>query len=76
VVSYSIGENEEAIANYDRAIELDPDFPGPYNMRGSAHLFTGNCSLARADLEHYLELVPSEPNANTIRDTLAEQCTQ
>jgi len=49
---------EEALAHYNRAIELSPDLPEPYMYRGVLHLQMGNRSLALKDHKMLLPLKP------------------
>jgi tetratricopeptide (TPR) repeat protein len=52
------------IADYDRAIELDPNDAQSYNNRGQAHLSKGHREQAIADFRKALELQPG------LRDSL------
>ena len=50
-----LGENEKAIADYNRVLELDPEggcCPGTRSNRARAYLKTGKIDLAAADLRH------------------------
>jgi len=70
-------EFEQAISDYDQAITLDPELAPAYLSRGSIYLFSEDyqdCTLARADLEHYLELRPNDPQADAIESELALLC--
>ena len=52
-----------AIADYTKAIELNPDYAQAYNKRGFAYLMLGSKSKARADFKRAIELgycVPQE----------------
>ena len=52
-----------AIADYNRAIELDPDDAAVYYNRGNAHVDQGNPVRAIADYSHALELDPDNAAA-------------
>ena len=52
----------EAIAEFDKAIELNPDFSQPYNRAGYAHRFMGQFTEAEKDFLKYIELIPDDPN--------------
>jgi len=46
----------EAIADYNKAIELDPDWPYAYNVRGAAYYALGEKQLAARDYNKFIEL--------------------
>ncbi len=54
---------DEAIADYNKAIELAPDAPDPYLNRGAALEGLGKWNEAIADYNHVLELDPKDPVA-------------
>ncbi|MFM7426243.1 MAG: tetratricopeptide repeat protein [Elainella sp.] len=54
---------EEAIADYEQAIQLAPDAPDPYLNRGAALEGLGRWQEAIADYNHVLELDPNDPAA-------------
>ena len=51
--------NEQAIADYNRAIELDPTYTRAYASRGTAYMSVGSYEQALQDFEHALELRPN-----------------
>jgi tetratricopeptide (TPR) repeat protein len=53
------GRWEEAIAEYNKAIELDPNLAIVYNNRGAAYFETGQYDLAIADFNKAIELDPN-----------------
>lgn len=55
------GDYEQAITNYDKVIELDPNYALAYKKRGSVYSKQGNYEQALVDYQHYLEL---DPNAS------------
>jgi tetratricopeptide (TPR) repeat protein len=58
---YSDMDNyQAAIADYDRAIELDPQLAGAYYNRGLTHDEMGNAQAAIADYEQFLALHTAE----------------
>lgn len=54
-----LGEYPAAVADLQRAIELDPAWPDPFLQRGLLHRFNGAPAEAVADLRRYLELAPN-----------------
>jgi len=52
------GDYKAAIADYNKAVELDPKFVGAYNGRGDAKLNMGNYDGAIADYTKAIELNP------------------
>ncbi len=59
-VYYNSGNLKQAIEDYTKAIELDPDFVDAYYKRGNAYSDFGNLEQAVADLKRFLEL--TSPN--------------
>lgn len=51
-----MGDDEAAMADYNRGIEVDDSYAYIYLMRGEQYLKYGNTELARADFERVLEL--------------------
>jgi tetratricopeptide (TPR) repeat protein len=51
---------EQAILNFDRAIELKSDFAGAYRMRGRAYMGVGKPAEAISDFTKVAALQPSE----------------
>jgi Flp pilus assembly protein TadD len=58
------GAPAQAMAAVDEALRLDPREPRVYLVRASLWLLAGQDELARADLEHALELQPDHPSAS------------
>ena len=57
-VYYRKGEYDRAIADYDQALRLDPDFAFAYNGRGSVYIRKGAYDRAIADIDQALRLDP------------------
>jgi tetratricopeptide (TPR) repeat protein len=53
---------EAAIAEYRRALAIDPKFSPPYNQLGYALRFLDRDAEAEAAFTTYTELIPDEPN--------------
>ena len=53
---YDSAQYDAALADVDRAIELDPEFAAAYYNRGRVHNAMGNSSEARADLKSAYDL--------------------
>ncbi len=60
---YKKGELDRAIANFDKAIALNPKFADAYNNRGVAYFGQGDKEKAIADFRNALEIDPSHPGA-------------
>ena len=58
ITACSIGGSEKIIADYTRAIELNPDDPNAYNNRGLAYSKSGDLKQAIADYTKAIELDP------------------
>ena len=48
----------QAIADLDRAVKLDPDAPAAYQARGEIHFKAGHIRESIADFDRFLELQP------------------
>jgi len=57
------GKHDEAIAEYTKAIELDPNYAHAYNNRGVAYKNKGQYELAIADYNRAIELDPNYAHA-------------
>jgi tetratricopeptide (TPR) repeat protein len=56
--SYKNKDYQKAIAEYDRAIALNPEDAYAYSCRGSCYCRLGNSALATADYNRSIELEP------------------
>jgi tetratricopeptide (TPR) repeat protein len=65
--NYFAGTNDlnKAIADYSKAIELDPRAPDPYRWRGQAYLKEGHSTEARTDYQKFLALAPANHPARS-----------
>ena len=59
----NLGKYEEAIKDYDKAIELDPDYSDAYNNRGLAKYYLDKYGEAIKDFNKVIELTPNYTNA-------------
>ena len=66
-----MGRYQEAIADYDEAIRLQPDDAEAYSNRGNAKAALGRKDEARQDLETALALARNANNAEMV--ALVEQ---
>lgn len=64
------GRPEEAVACYDRALVLDPDYAWAHGSRAIAHEALGRIPEALADLDRALELDPDYAWARAQRERL------
>jgi flagellar biogenesis protein FliO len=60
---YIIGNYKQAIEDYDRAIEIKPDYTDAYNNRGAAYNHLGNYRQAIEDYGRAIEINPSYAKA-------------
>lgn len=58
---------DQAILNFNRAVELQPNFADAYRMRGRAYVAQSNPDLAIRDFSHVAELQPHDAQALTER---------
>ena len=61
--SYDLGRYNLAIANYDKAIQLKPDYTDAYINRGIAKIRLGQHFAAISDFDKAIQLKPDEANA-------------
>jgi tetratricopeptide (TPR) repeat protein len=52
--------SEEALADFDRAIKLRPDFGGAFDYRGYEYMKRGQYALALSDLNRAIQLMLPE----------------
>ncbi len=55
-------EYAAAIAEYQKAVAINPKFSQPYNQLGYAYRFTEKYSEAEGVFKKYIELIPDDPN--------------
>ena len=65
--AFQRGEYKDAIANYDRAIELKPDYAGAYHNRGIAKAIMEDYRGTIADYDRTIELKSDDASAYYIR---------
>ena len=61
------GQLEQAIADYDKAIELKPDFVAAYYNRGVSYLKQNEFKKALEDFDKYIQFVPNDPDGYQMR---------
>ena len=55
------GANGAAIIEAERALSISPNCADAWGVRGTALVFSGECTEGRASLERYLRLSPRDP---------------
>lgn len=65
------GDSQAAIASYDKAIGLDPDYSAAYRGRGLAYFDLGDKQKAIADYNEAIRLSPTMPKPLTAGETPA-----
>jgi len=55
-------EFDKAIAEYEKAIGIDPDFAPPYNSLGYIHMVNDSYEQAEEAFQNYIRLIPDEAN--------------
>ncbi len=73
VVYGNKGDNDRAIADHNKAIELDPKYAGAYNGRGRAYAAKQDYDHAIADFDKAIELDPKYALAYHNRGTAYEE---
>ena len=64
------GAYRDAMASFDRSIQIWPHAANPYLQRGSAHQILGESDAALADFNRALDLDPELAQAHTGRGTI------
>ncbi len=59
----ALGDLDGAVADYSKAVELDPKYPAAYNFLAWAEIDRGRAEEAQAALKKYVDLAPTEANA-------------
>src|SRR5690606_1157106 len=67
-----LGRLDRALADYDRAIELDREDPRGYVRRGRLQVGRGDLAPAPADLERARALAPDDPEIRALADAIEE----
>lgn len=67
---------DQAIADYNKAIELNPKYATAYYNRGVAYVKKKNLKKAQADFNRAVELNPQYAEAITARDEVAAELKQ
>ena len=66
------GDNAGAVADYDAALRINPDYATAYGNRAVSKLVLGDVAGAQMDCDEAIRLDPSQPNAYETR----AQCRQ
>ncbi len=66
-------EDDKAIAQYEKAIEIDENFATAYNELGYAYIQTENYYEAERAFQNYIDLIPGEANPH---DSIADMYTR
>jgi len=72
VILWNQGKGAEAVAQFQRAVELDPKYANAQYQLGLALFSDGKLAQAKTPLEEYLKLAPSGENAATAKLLLTE----
>ena len=67
------GEYEVAIADFEKAAELNPNLPDVYSYLGRAHIETGDTAAARQDFQKELQQNPNDFESNLNLGALLKQ---
>ena len=67
-----LGDLNQAFTDYSRAIKVDPTFAPAWKHRGVARLSGGDVDGALADWQHFLDLVPNNPDAPEIQKAVQQ----
>lgn len=62
--------NQEALAEYTKAINMDNKLADAYYYRGTIFEAQGNKAAARKDYQRYLQLAPTGPNAADVKERM------
>jgi tetratricopeptide (TPR) repeat protein len=65
---FALKQYEQAIADYDRAIQLDPQYAQAYHKRAFAHFALKQYEQAIADYDHAIQLDPKNRWVKLVRE--------
>lgn len=63
---------QKALASYEQSAALDPGYPDPFRQLGLLYYQEKHSARARTAFEKYLALKPDAPDAERVREYLAE----
>jgi tetratricopeptide (TPR) repeat protein len=66
-IAHSKGDFKDALDDYSRAIEINPNFAVAYGNRGNANFYLGNKDAALADFNTQIKLAPTAYQAYASR---------
>ncbi len=69
---YNSNQREEAVSNFEKAIELDPNFSSAYYFLGILHFGSEEFDKAIEALNKYMELEPNAPNINEVKEIISQ----
>jgi tetratricopeptide (TPR) repeat protein len=67
----NVGEPEKAIADYNEAIRLNPEYAGAYYNRGSSYFSLGNKQKAIEDLQKAADLWKQQGDTENYQNALS-----
>lgn len=67
---YNDNKLDEALEQFDRAVQENPDLPDTYYYRGLVYLNKGENELSAADFRKLLELAPDHAKAGEVKEFL------
>jgi tetratricopeptide (TPR) repeat protein len=70
-LQFNAGKTDDAKANLEKALTLDPKHAGANRNMGSVYLKLGDFAKAIQYMKAYLELAPNAPDKKQIEDTIA-----
>lgn len=70
VQAFESGDNAAAIKQFERVIEVDPEYARAHYQLGICHVGTGNTDAAKQHLQKFIDLAPDDPEAANAKDML------
>lgn len=68
---YNGGQTEQAAAEFERVLAVDPDHPRSHYFLGLIQVSSGDTDGAKAHFEKFLALAPEDPEAPTAKEMLS-----
>ena len=72
LVPFSKGFYEHAIPRFTKALQVDPNFTGAYDLRGQSYMEIGQYDLAAKDFDSALRLSPNDEEIQARRAAAVE----
>ena len=67
---FQSGDLANAKIEFQKVLDIDPNYPRAHYQLGISHVSTGESDLAKTHLQKFIELAPEDPEVQTAKDML------